>query len=128
MHSKHQLSTMKAEHQDWQNRLSFYKDEISSFNEHLIKVVETAPVKRIMPNVEHFQNQFIRQREVIDIIHHDFKQHENLIENLETEKAKEPRDGIVKIHSHERDKLDQFERVFQDLRNEFNSFLSDVKV
>ncbi|CAN5518928.1 hypothetical protein BH11BAC2_BH11BAC2_23050 [soil metagenome] len=80
-----------------------------------------------MPNVEHFQNQFIRQKEVLDIIRHDFKQHENLIESLEVEKTKEPIEGIQTIHSVQREKLDQFEKIFHDIRNEFNVFLNQVE-
>ena len=33
-----------------------------------------------MAELEHFQNQYIRQREVIDVLRHDIKQHENFLE------------------------------------------------
>lgn len=35
MHTKQQLSEMKNEHESWQDRLRFYKEEISHFNQHL---------------------------------------------------------------------------------------------
>ncbi len=127
MHTKQQLVAMKSEHDNWQNRIRFYREEINLFNSHLSKVAVTQVPSDLMPNVEHFQNQFIRQKEVLDIIRHDFKQHENLIESLEVEKTKEPIEGIQTIHSVQREKLDQFEKIFHDIRNEFNVFLNQVE-
>jgi hypothetical protein len=126
MHTKQQLSEMKNEHDVWQDRLRFYKDEISHFNQHLGKLAITGGKTEVMASVEHFQNQFIRQKEVLDIIRHDFKQHENLIEAIDEGKSTEPADGIQRLHSVQRDKLEQFERIFHDLRNEFNIFLNKV--
>ena len=63
---------------------------------------------------------------MLDIIRHDFKQHENLIQALQEKKLAEPNDGIQKIHSVQREKLDQFEKIFHDLRGEFNVFLNQM--
>jgi len=126
MHTKQQLNEMKSEHDQWQDRIRFYKDEISHFNNHLGRLSLSGKSVDLMASVEHFQNQFIRQKEVLDIIRHDFKQHENLIEALEIGKAAEPNDGIQRIHSIQRDKLDQFEHIFHELRNDFNLFLNKV--
>ncbi len=124
MHTIQLLSTMKSEHENWQNRIKFYKEEINQFNGNLNNVVKLPIESTLMPHVEHFQNQFIRQKEVLDIIRHDFKQHENLIEGIASEKLNEPTEGIQKIHSVQREKLDQFEKIFHELRNEFNVFLN----
>ena len=126
MHTKEQLMEMKSEQDEWQNRIRFYRDEIKQFNQHLGNVAQPGAPKELMATVEHFQNQFIRQNEVLDIIRHDFKQHENLIQALQEQKANEPSDGIQKIHSVQREKLDQFEKIFHDLRGEFNIFLNQV--
>ncbi|MEP7263208.1 MAG: hypothetical protein ABI772_01855 [Bacteroidota bacterium] len=127
MHTKEQLLEMKSEHDEWQNRIKFYRDEIKQFNQHLGKFAQPGAPKELMASVEHFQNQFIRQTEVLDIIRHDFKQHENLIEALEVPAITEPNEGIQKIHSTQREKLDQFEKIFHELRGEFNIFLNNVR-
>lgn len=127
MHTKQQLNEMKNEHDAWQDRIRFFKDEISHFNHHLGRLAISGGRNDTMASVERFQNQFIRQKEVLDIIRHDFKQHENLIEALEDGAANEPSVGIQKIHSTQREKLEQFERIFHDLRNEFNVFLNTVE-
>ncbi len=126
MHTKQQLNEMKTEHDQWQDRIRFYKDEISHFNNHLGRLSMIRHSQDMMASVEHFQNQFIRQKEILDIIRHEFKQHENLIEALESGKAVEPNDGIQRIHAVQRDKLDQFEHIFHDLRHDFNIFLNKV--
>jgi hypothetical protein len=126
MHTKEQLSEMKSEHDEWQNRIKFYRDEIKQFNQHLGKVAKPGAPTEMLASVEHFQNQFIRQNEVLDIIRHDFKQHENLIEALEAPGHDELKEGIQKVHSTQREKLDQFEKIFHELRGEFNVFLNKV--
>lgn len=115
---------MKSEQNEWLNRLSFYKDEIGQLNSHLGKVAVSGSENGTMAGVEHFQNQLIRQKEVLDIIRHDIKQHENLIQAIERESAPEPAEGIQSIHSTQREKLDQFEKIFHELRGEFNLFLN----
>lgn len=126
MHTKEQLSEMKTEHDEWQNRIKFYRDEIKQFNHHLGKVAKPGAPRELMASVEHFQNQFILQAEVLDIIRHDFKQHENLIESLEKPEVPAPNEGIQKTHTVQREKLDQFEKIFHELRGEFNVFLNHV--
>ncbi len=117
---------MKSEQDEWQNRIRFYRDEIKQFNQHLGKVAQPGAPRELMATVEHFQNQFIRQNEVLDIIRHEFKQHENLIEALQEKAVGGLEDGIQKIHTVQREKLDQFEKIFHELRGEFNVFLNQV--
>lgn len=126
MHTQELLSELKSEHDFWQDRLRFYKEEIQHFNQHLGRLAIHGGPVTVMASVEHFQNQFIRQKEVLDIIRHDFKQHENLIEAMEERRSDEPSEGIQRRHSTQREKLDQFEKIFYDLRKEFNIFLNQV--
>jgi hypothetical protein len=125
MHTKEQLMEMKFEQNEWLSKIKFYRDEIKQFNNHLGKVARPGAPHELLASVEHFQNQFIRQSEVLDIIRHEFKQHENLIEALESNYS-EPHEGIQKLHTTQREKLDQFEKIFHDLRGEFNIFLNKV--
>lgn len=72
-----------------------------------------------MPHVEHFQNQFILQKDVLDVMRHDFKQHENKIEAHATK----PVLNLANMHQNEREKLISYEKIFKDLREEFQSFI-----
>ena len=121
------LGNMKEEHDAWQDRIQFLKKEIETFKTHLGSVVVgDFKAKNAMASVEHFQNQFILQREQLDIIRHDFKQHENLIEDVEKGVVAEPEPGLDTFHRVQREKLEQFEKIFHDLRKEFNIFLDKV--
>ena len=128
MHTQQLLMEMKSEQDHWQNRIRFYRDEIKQFDDHLSKISVSEAPRETMVSVEHFQNQFIRQKEVLDITRHDFKQHENLLEAIEKNVSTEPLEGIQKMHSMQREKMEQFERIFHELRNEFNFFLDQVAV
>ena len=58
MHTKQQLNEMKNEHDQWQDRIRFYKDEISHFNNHLGRLSVSGSPNDVMASVEKFQNQF----------------------------------------------------------------------
>lgn len=126
MQTKEQLMELKSEHDQWQDKIKFYRNEVKQFNNHLESVANPSASKEVMAAVEHFQNQFIRQKEVLDIIRHEFKEHENLIDRLEHANSPEAEDNIQKLHNIQRDKLDQFEKIFHELRSEFNVFLNKV--
>ncbi len=124
MQNKEQLMEMKSEHDLWQNKIQFYRGEIKQLNSHLGDIANLGSSMDIMPLVEHFQNQFIRQKEVLDIIRHEFKEHENLIEKVENEQA--VKENIQKLHFNQREKLAQFERIFKELQVEYTLFLNKL--
>ncbi len=108
----------------WLNEFKFYKDEIAIFNHRLEDIVSRNTAMEVMREVEHFQNQYIRQIEVVDELRHEVKQHENALE-------KEAKDNPVAIdhvlfedHTELRDQVDQFKKIYGDLKTEFMSFLS----
>ena len=80
MHTIEQLQDMLAEHNEWQAKINFYRSEIERMKETLSKTLRGESNQYNMPHVEHFQNQFILQKDVLDVMRHDFKQHENKIE------------------------------------------------
>jgi len=127
METKEKLSELHSEHNEWQNKIKFYRDELAEFNKQLTGLVGKSAPNDVLVSVEHFQNQFIRQNEVIDIMRHDFKQHENQIEALQKSDSSNGID-ISALHKAEKDKLDHFEKLFQELRNEFHLFLNNVPV
>lgn len=127
MHTKEQLLELHSEHQEWQSKINFYKDELKIFDDELLQLAKFNTSRETMASIEHFQNQFIRQNEVIDILRHDFKQYENEIEFIQQHAVDKTSDGIAALGADQRDKLDSFERIFHELRNEFHIFLKQAK-
>jgi hypothetical protein len=120
MHTREQLIEMLVRHKEWQGKINFYKMEIKSLTNELDEFVKSNNRDDIdFVQVEHFQNQFICQLEVLDVMRHDFKQHENKIE----ENAKNPLQNLAEAHLEEKEKLTRFEKVYRELRESFHSFL-----
>ena len=122
MHTKEQLLDMHAQHAEWQNKIKFYRSELDNLNKRLDEVVLSKPPQELMATIEHFQNQFTVQSEVLDIMRHDFKQHENAIE-AKQENMKNFDSSLLDNHKSHEERLDQFEKLFKELRDEFNGFL-----
>jgi predicted RNase H-like nuclease (RuvC/YqgF family) len=123
-----ELSELHAEHDEWQQKIRSYRHEIHEMNTSLEEVVSKNPSTEDLVKVEHFQNQLIRQREVLDILRHNFKQHENLIEakveNQNHSRINELR--LMENHKMYRQELYDFEKIFNDLKEEFDSFAAKV--
>lgn len=118
------MSELHFELNLWLNEFKFYKDEIKIFNHRLEDIVSGNTNKEVMQQLEHFQNQYIRQAEVIDELRHEVKQHENVLE-------KEAMDNPIAIdhryfedHTALRDQMGQFKKIYQELKTDFMRFLT----
>ncbi|MEK0814352.1 hypothetical protein OSI40_25380, partial [Mycobacterium ulcerans] len=70
-------------HQDintWKTEVKFVRDDVKKLQRRLAEVAAKNTHREVLAQVEHFQNQFIRQLEVADELFHDLKQVENKIE------------------------------------------------
>ena len=65
METKGQLSELHSEHNEWQNQIKFYRDELKEFNKQLNDIVTQSAPNEVLVSVEHFQNQFINFLETI---------------------------------------------------------------
>lgn len=118
------IADLHFDHMEWINSLKFYKDEIGIFEHRLEDIVRRNNKHEVMAELEHFQNQFIREREVIDELRHDIKAHENVLE-------KESKDHPVAIehryftdHAGLRDRFQTFEKLYRELKAEFHQWLA----
>ena len=113
-----------TEHLEWLNRLAFYKDDIKILRNRLTEVAAKNTEHDILANVEHFENILIVQQEQNDILRHDVKQYENVIEQsiLKNPTASDHRkmDDHVKL----RDAVSTYEKLFAEMRKDFISFIA----
>ncbi len=112
------------EHSQWLKSLVFYDEELNTLDKRLLEIVKKNNHKEVMASVEHFQNQFVVQRNNIDELQHYIHEHENQI--AAEAKANDGKMGITKIEEHKtlKGKVEIFDKVFNELRLEFNQFLS----
>lgn len=121
---KEQLNQMHSEHAEWQSRIKELKSQIQKCNDQLADMVMAKPDSELMAQIEHFQNQFTIQREVLDIMRHDFKQHENAIEAHQRGEMNQV-EKLNELHIKSKERLDEYNRIFSDLKNDFTSFLQN---
>lgn len=118
------IDVLHADHMTWLKQLDFYKDELVVLNNRLSEVSVKNNSMEERQGVEQFQNRFIREGEVIDILEHDIKLHEN---EIVKEVAENPLAAVKSFHEYHSDLADRMstmEKLFADLRIEFNQFLA----
>lgn len=107
---------MHFEHTLWLNSLRFYREELYIFRGHLEQFVRTTAERDQMDQVEHFQNRFLRETEVIDELAHAIKQHEKRLLHGAA-------DGQEAPHAELADRMGTYERLYGELKTEFRSWL-----
>ena len=103
--------------------LNFDIELIKIFEAHLAFLSNNHPSRRLLPRIEQFQNQFIRQREVIDQLKHDLNISEKQL-------AAFVRDMVpigyenerLDNHSELRERLSTFRVLFDELKARFRHF------
>lgn len=115
------------QHQDnimWINKLLFYKVDLIIMQNRLDEVTSKNNAVDFLKSVDHFQNQLIIQREQNDILKHEVKQRENMIEKevIAHPVASDHRRIEEDFSLNER--LISYEDLFASLRKELLSFVS----
>jgi hypothetical protein len=116
--TKH-ISDLHFEHKVWLNTLQFCKDEISIFERRMGELATRNTNSTLLAELEHFQNQYIRQREVIDVLRHDIKQHENFLEKESLEHPTAIDRRSFTDHTELRNQMETFEKLYRELKDEF---------
>ena len=117
------ITKLHHEYHLWIAELNFCKEELKIFEHHLEDIIAKHTITEITSQVEHFQNQFIRHKEVIDELKHDL----NIAEKQLAAFAKDLSDaGIMNIkmdnHTRLRDEVFTQRKIFNELKKEFRSF------
>ena len=118
------ISHSSTEHQEWLHSLDFYDSELDILEKWLAEIAKKNNKTEVLTGVEHFQNQFIIQRNNIDILSHHINEHmhKNMLNemsySLQTEKI------LALEHDQLEDEFKMFEKVVNELRKEYNLYLS----
>ncbi|MBK6936053.1 MAG: hypothetical protein IPH18_03590 [Chitinophagaceae bacterium] len=118
------VNRIGTDHTIWVNGLIFYKDEIKMMEARLTEVASKNTTFEASQDIEHFQNQFILQRNNIDELKHDVNIYVgNLAKgNRENEGRVESEMLGEKLELHER--YEGIEKVMKELRDDFKEFLA----
>ena len=121
------IRNLHLEYKLWIVELTFYEEMIRIFENHLEHIVaQNRAHKDVLSQVEHFQNQFIREKEVIDELKHDLNVSEKQLASFTHEMI-----GIgyeferLDNHPKLRDEFLIFKKIFSELKDEFHKFEED---
>lgn len=112
------------DHQQWIKSIDFYKDDIKTLQTRLAEIATRNSTKEVLAGVEHFQNQFIVQRNNMDELKHRIHEHDDKVaKDVQTHVGK-IESAQVSEHQNIKEEFEGFEKVVKDLRKEFNEFLA----
>lgn len=118
------VRNLHYENKVWKNELLFVADEIQVYENRLTDLVMGETPHEMLPKLEHFQNQFIREKEVIDHLKHDVNSHEHkLVEWVRTEKGNE--ESLTLKHEALQERMAIFRKIFAELKGKFYQFLAE---
>ena len=124
MEQKKHVNDLHQLYTGWLKDLAFYKDELGTFGKRLEEVVTQNNKKEILASVEHFQNQFIRQNELIDELRHTYNEKElGLVSNVLANPIASDR-VIYQDPADLKEEFETFKRIYREMKVEFESFLS----
>ncbi len=112
------------DHDQWLKSISFYDDDLDVLESRLTEIVKKNNVHDAMAGVEHFQNQFIIQRNNIYGLKHSINKHAVSVAADAQAHAGKMDHYFVDEHGNLKAQVESFEKVMNDLRHEFSLFLA----
>lgn len=117
------IRSLHLEYQLWIRELVFFKEEIKIFESHLEILINKNTGAKVHAQIEHFQNQFIVQKEVIDHLRHDLNVSERQLARFAHELSGDGIEGIkMDNHVRLREQVNTFRKIFKELKNDFRRF------
>lgn len=126
MESTVSIDQFQEELQSWKHELSSFKQQVRHF-EHQLEAMSTKRLpKDLLAQVEHFQNSFICQKEVIDKLRHDLPDSRHKVEHI-FKSSHIVKTEEVGSHAHDilRERMDTFRKLYDEVREDFSRFESE---
>ena len=124
--TKKHIDELHSEHRTWKNRLEFADEEIKFFNKRLEEIISKNTSNDIRAKTEQFQNQFLRQKEVLDTYYHDIKLHEEKLSQNASNNPVAADHKLFHDHGDLREKMEDFDRLFKELKQKYFRFLAET--
>jgi len=118
------ISHIGNKHNEWISGLDFYKDDLHIMEQRLSELATHKLDMKAMQNMEHFQNQFIVQRNNIDELKHKINEHLKHLGKEAGLHAGHINREMENEHALLNDDYMMLEKVMNELRHEFNNYLS----
>lgn len=122
--AKQPITFLHAENTEWNNRMDFYRAETQVLSRRLMDAIGIFDSKEQKALLEQFQNRLIIQKEQIDEISHDIRDHENfIVENISNNPVASDH-RMLNDHPKLRERVLTFEKLYNELRKDFYLFIA----
>ncbi len=119
------LNELHFDHQLWLSEAIFYGYELSVYRKRLESISFRNTAQEIKKQIEHFQNQFIIQKEQLDLLNHETVVHEQWLAQVAKENPIASDHRLFADHQATHEKINAFKKIYNDLKAEFIRFLSE---
>ena len=120
------IRSLHLEYQLWVRELVFYKEEIKIFEDHLEALNNKNTKNTVRAQVEHFQNQFVLQKEVIDTLKHNLNISEKQLASFVYDMSGMGLESIkMDNHPKLREDMITFRKLYKELKQDFRRFESE---
>ena len=124
MESTVTVDQFQEELQSWKHELSSIKQEIRLFESQLEHLSTKRLPRDLLAQVEHFQNSFICQKEVIDRLRHDLPDSRHKLEHI-IRNMHAPEKLASLSQAHLRERMHDFRRFYREVSEDFLGFASE---
>jgi len=122
------MRDLHFEHEMWKKELTFCDQELEFLTKRLEEVTFFhEDEKDMLREVEHFQNQFIVQKQNIDTFLHDINTKEHKLVEFAKDHPVAVDHVHFKDHAKIRDNMEGFARIYNEMKQEFRRFLAKWK-
>lgn len=117
------IEDLHFENESWRKELHFWEDELKCFMHRLEELASRSTDRRLLVELEQYQNQFIIHQNALNEFIEQISAHErNIAETLKT--SYEPEGvSLYNMHKAFREKMDTERKLFHALKKRFFRFL-----
>tara|TARA_R110002050_G_scaffold204327_1_gene339566 strand:- start:53198 stop:53602 length:405 start_codon:yes stop_codon:yes gene_type:complete len=116
------VKDLSFDHELWHNEMKFYRNELEIFEQRLEQDVARLSDSEALRELEHFQNQFIRQNEVLDILNKKVRKNRKNIARNSVEGAVPLDHKLMANYKSLREEFEVFEKIYHNLKVKFLKF------
>ncbi len=123
-HQQFHVSRISNEHSDWNRGIAFYLDELNILNHRLQDISSMYSKEEVKAQVEHFQNQFIIQRNNLEELLKKVKNHEHHLAQDSLNHAQHLTSDTINEHNTLRESYMGLVKVIVELKSDFYKFVA----
>jgi gas vesicle protein len=117
---------LDQELKEWSKSIAFYEDELKILEGRLQEVVSKNTGETIRASIEHYQNQYILQKEHFDHLLHDIRKQKEAVDRNVQQGDRSVKPEVQEKQTLLRDRVQTAGKIFTETKQQFYRFAADV--